>query len=267
MNKLWTEFEINFLRENYPVKGGQFCADKLNRTLTSVMGKSKREGLKVINRSKPTLLTHKEYESKLLEKELDFIPLEKYINSNTPILHECIEGHQWKVVPRSILSGQGCPRCNGGIALTHEEYTSRINFKVLEPYINSHTLITHQCDKGHSWKASPNNILRGRGCPYCSKHGFKLDIPAILYYIKIGEYYKVGVTNRTVKQRFEEDSASKTIIILDQKHFGKGSEALEAEQKILETYKEHRVNVKNYLNSKGNTELFSINILPFGFLD
>ena len=262
----WKPDEVEFLINNYPIHGADFCAKNLNRTVASIVSKSKREGLKVESPKKATLLSHEEYENKLFEKELDFLPLEQYINTNTPILHECINGHAWKVVPRSILSGQGCPKCNGGVRMSNEEYINKSPFKVMEPYVNSHTPILHECTYGHKWKASPNNILRGRRCPFCSKSGFKLDKPAILYYIKIGEYYKIGVTNRSVKQRFEDDSSSKKITILDERTFNTGEEALNMEKLLFAQFKEYRIIVPGYLRSKGNTELFATNILPTGFL-
>ena len=30
MNKIWTQEEIDFLKENYPSFGAKFCAEKLN---------------------------------------------------------------------------------------------------------------------------------------------------------------------------------------------------------------------------------------------
>lgn len=34
-------------------------------------------------------------------------------------------------------------------------------------YINARTKLLWQCDKGHKWKATPDNIKRGSWCPYC----------------------------------------------------------------------------------------------------
>lgn len=36
MNKIWTEEETNFLKENYPKFGAKYCADKLGRSLSAV---------------------------------------------------------------------------------------------------------------------------------------------------------------------------------------------------------------------------------------
>ena len=46
-NKIWTQEEIDFLKENYPSKGGEYCTEKLNRTKGAVSKKVGRIGIKV----------------------------------------------------------------------------------------------------------------------------------------------------------------------------------------------------------------------------
>ena len=76
----------------------------------SVSKKAARLGLST-NLGK--LRTHEEYENILFEKEIDCYPLEQYINTDTPILHECLAGHTWKAAPTSIINSRrtGCPTC------------------------------------------------------------------------------------------------------------------------------------------------------------
>lgn len=209
MNKFWNNEELEFLTINYPIYGAQFCADKLGRTPMSIFKKASRLGLKSCNSQ---LRTHEEYEQELLDKEIDYYPLERYINTSTPILHECLEGHVWKVAPVSIIG---------------------------------------------SYR---------RGCPTCSASGFKPGISAILYYISITKdnetYYKLGITNHTVSQRFERDK-DKTIVILAEKKFLKGHDARELEKSLLLKYSDQRVSVPGFLKSGGNSELFEYDIQPF----
>lgn len=276
--------------------------------------------------------THEQYEQKLFEKEIDYWPIEKYMGSMTHILHECLNGHQWKSAPRHILYGKGCPECarlfmqkthatyvaeleelNNEIkvleeytgALTsilHEctnghqwrarpsciltgrgcpkchsfnktkttneykkELTDRsIDFQLIEEYITAKTPTLHQCINGHIWKAIPDGILRGRGCPSCAPTGFNPDLPGTLYYIKIEKFpesfYKIGITNNTISKRFEKDR-DKTITVLLEKHFEKGSDASKEEKEILQKYKSFRQNAPGFLKSGGNTELFEEDIL------
>lgn len=53
--------------------------------------------------------TTKEYADSIT---IDAIPLEDYVNSYTQMLHQCSRGHKWSSLPRTILSGHGCPKCN-----------------------------------------------------------------------------------------------------------------------------------------------------------
>jgi hypothetical protein len=46
-NKIWTQEEIDFLKENYPTKGGEYCTEKLNRTKSALSKKVRRIGIKV----------------------------------------------------------------------------------------------------------------------------------------------------------------------------------------------------------------------------
>lgn len=119
--------------------------------------------------------THEEYESELCHKEIDYYPSEKYIDSKTPILHECILcNHSWKVKPAAVLTGSGCPNCDRiKRTKTTDQYLEELSSKnitivPLEDYINSTTKIIHSCVYGHEWTATPDSILQFHGCPYCS---------------------------------------------------------------------------------------------------
>ncbi len=57
--------------------------------------------------------THKEYIKELKLINQNIIPIEKYINSTTPILHKClVDNYEWNARPGNILLGNGCPKCN-----------------------------------------------------------------------------------------------------------------------------------------------------------
>ena len=56
--------------------------------------------------------THEEYVEILKNKNIKIRPIEKYIDSQTNIRHQClICEHEWMVRPGNILSGFGCPQC------------------------------------------------------------------------------------------------------------------------------------------------------------
>ena len=54
---------------------------------------------------------HSEYLNKLLAKNISHIPVDLYINTDTPIMHKCKKSHQWLSAPKNILEGRECPAC------------------------------------------------------------------------------------------------------------------------------------------------------------
>ena len=265
MTKIWTDKEIVFLQNNYNIKGIKACANDLSRSDSSVAKKAGRLGLKAPGGG---LKTTAQYDIDLFNKEIDINYLEDYKGANISILHECIEGHIFKARPSNVLSGMGCPICSNRFTRTSKQYSNQISFKILEDYIDTRTPILHQCTNNHIWKAPPSNILRGTGCPSCSQSGFNNNKPAILYYIKITKndytYYKIGITNRTVKDRFINDS-DKIIISLREIHYEIGQQAKEEEKRLLKKYKSHRQYIPDFLKSGGNTELFKFDVLGLDY--
>ena len=107
----------------------------------------------------------------------------------------------------------------------------------------------------------------GTGCPNCAISGFNRNKPAVLYYLKITTnsnkvLYKIGITNRSVNERFNLTDLSK-IEIIKQKEYENGQDAYDKEQEILKRYKKFKYSGKDIL-SNGNTEIFTIDILNCG---
>jgi predicted nucleic acid-binding Zn-ribbon protein len=116
--------------------------------------------------------THEFYENELFEREINYLPLEKYVTAHHPILHQCINDHVWKCSPRNILNNKGCPYCAGNKKKTLESYKAELTrrpYEVLDTlYVNSKTPMLHKHKScGHEWLITPDNILRGYGCPEC----------------------------------------------------------------------------------------------------
>lgn len=164
--------------------------------------------------------THAQYEEELFRKEIDYWPVEEYLTNKTPILHECLHGHRWPVSPSSILGGSGCPVCSNKLQKTTVMYaeellSKELNIKVLDSYKGAKTPILHECKAGHKWKAIPNNVLSGSGCPDCNRVGkynptfFSRNpeiakSPGILYLVvlvnketNVRECLKIGITKGT----------------------------------------------------------------------
>lgn len=109
------------------------------------------------------------------------VPLEPYIDNKTKILVRCGEcGYEWKVAPGAILDNPNrCPRCwesRRGLSRvkSNEEFLAELAevnpfVAPLEPYVSSKEKIRCRCEIcGHEWLVSPNELLRGNGCPSCN---------------------------------------------------------------------------------------------------
>ena len=136
--------------------------------------------------------THEEFVRDLNKVHGDgaYIPLEKYINSNTKIKvkhNKC--GYEWMVRPYSLLRGMGCPRCGGNARKTQEEFVQEIKDKYGDEYIilgnyknwKNKLLVRHNSNncKFHEYEVSPNNLLRGKRCPVCANQKAVLGINTI----------------------------------------------------------------------------------------
>ena len=126
---------------------------------------------------------------------------------------------------------------------------------------NSTTKVSITCSIHGDFMQSPSDHLGGHGCPKCGTYGFKLGLPAILYYISInnGQAYKIGVTNKELSGRFLV-SEMKTIQVLFTETFATGTLAKEKEQQIIKEFKEYRYTGAPLLTT-GNTELFYLDVL------
>ena len=156
----------------------------------------------------------------------------------------------------------------GLASMTHEQYENKlfeqnIDYYPLESYKGCSEPIKHQCLLDHEWFAKPIHILaRSSNCPVCS-HGGEQE--TILYYIrittKLGEiFYKIGITNESVKRRFDKDS-DKLIEIIWQHTYATRIEARAVEYELLTLFKDKLIKNVNILKSGGNTELFYEDIL------
>ena len=104
--------------------------------------------------------------------------------------------------------------------------------------------------------------LRGSGCSKCATYGYSTSSPAILYTVKLllpTPLYKVGITNRTVEDRFLKNEL-KFIEVLEVVEFLDGLKCLQEEQRLLKLNKPNAYKGDDVLTS-GNTELFTQPIL------
>lgn len=126
--------------------------------------------------------THNEFVQELKEINKNIKVLGTFITTNTPLECECILcGNIWSPRPKHLLRGSGCPQCLYKKLSTIktktqeqflEEYYKKFpnsSIEILGEYIHAHKYIQCKCTIDNTiWNITPNNLLRGRGCPYCN---------------------------------------------------------------------------------------------------
>lgn len=107
-----------------------------------------------------------------------FVVLEDYINNETNIkihCNNCGSDIYKRPVKLTGTERSGCYICNKKNSHKNKEVLQReLNIKyedefiVLEEYVNARTPILMLRKCGHIHNISPDNALRGKGCPHCS---------------------------------------------------------------------------------------------------
>lgn len=126
--------------------------------------------------------THEEFIKELSIKNENVKPLEKYHGVKEKILCECKTcGNKWYPTPDNLLQGRGCPNCRNeklrkNRVDSYEDFFKKVNalngtIEVPNEYDGYHNAKTHIPCKckicGYTWTMTPDNILRGKGCPNC----------------------------------------------------------------------------------------------------
>ena len=122
-------------------------------------------------------LTHEEFKQELKDINEDIEILGEYVNNRTKIKCKCrIDSYEWEATPDSLLRGTSCPKCSKNIKNKTTEYfinefkEINDNIEILGEYKGSKVKIKVRCKlDGYEWSATPNNLLRGYGCPKCSE--------------------------------------------------------------------------------------------------
>ena len=232
-------------------------------------------------------ITHEIYLEELISLGIDTFPIDSFINKSTKINHECADCKQiWHTSPKALLKSRYgvCPSCsklrqNKASTKTNKEYIKQLNkldngVTAIEKYDHKNNFL-HKCSCGNIWKSSAGNILRGHKCTNWRNSGqywngdFYKNKKTILYYIKVGNLFKIGVTlfkesieKSIFKIRFASDIKNGVLIeLIYTQVFEDGSQAFDLEQSILVEHTDCRYNGNNILGG-GNSELFNVDINP-----
>lgn len=103
----------------------------------------------------------------------------KYFNNRIKIDIICKKHGAFKQTPTRHLCGDGCPKCNGGVKISQEEFIFRAKMLYGEKYdysqvnyVNSSTKVNIICVKHGIFLMRPNNHLSGQECSLCKNKSF-----------------------------------------------------------------------------------------------
>jgi hypothetical protein len=228
------------------------------------------------NKSIQYSLTTKEFIKMAKSKfgdEFDY-SLVDYKNATTKIKIICKNGHGiFEKLPGSHLVSKGCPRCI-------DDNISKLFTKTKEQFIidskkihgndynydqvsyngcNDHVKIfCKKCNK-YFLQTPTSHLNEKHGCQSCARNCFDPTKPATLYYVKIEDEYKIGITNLNVEKRFRK--IWPYVKIIKTWHYDKGSDAHDEEQRIIKKYKKYKFHGINSKYGTKSKEMFIIDVL------
>jgi len=130
-------------------------------------------------------LTTEEFVKKAVNVHGDLYGYDKSIytlTKNKLTIHCNIHG-DFEQTPNNHLRGKGCHKCAGSVPLSTAEFIDNANkihtFKYSYDstiYERSYQHVTITCPKHGDFKQTPNNHLRGKGCPQCGHNNLTEDL-------------------------------------------------------------------------------------------
>ena len=120
-----------------------------------------------------------------------------YKNNRTNVYIICPEHGEFWQTPDNHLNGHHCPKCNGGVSISQQEFIEKAkeihgdkyNYSKVE-YINSKTKVCIICpEHGEFWQ-TPSNHLAGKGCLKCKISKLELLVKQYLNKNNINYIYQ-----------------------------------------------------------------------------
>lgn len=152
-----------------------------------------------------------------------------YVNQLEKVVIECVKHGEFEQIPANHMQGQGCPKCGLKIQKTsqlsnktafldkaYKKHGDRYNYESAV-YLGSKIKLCITCGIHGDFEQSPNMHLRGNGCPMCHlasgigysrsdfikiARGRKCTFYTIKLFNDSEEFYKIGITSRSIKERY-----------------------------------------------------------------
>ena len=173
----------------------------------------------------------------------------EYKNINTKVEIICKVHGSFMQRPADHLSNGGCRFCGSEASvnskrLTKEDFIEKsvivhgvgvYNYDAVE-YVNNSNHVKIFCNTHKLFfMQRPQGHMAGRGCPYCAERGYKPSLHGILYVLQSGNITKIGITNRSVRERLGEinKSSGKDFRVIHQIKFSNGAIPQNIERNIL----------------------------------
>lgn len=205
-----------------------------------------------------------------------------FINARTPFLITCPKHGDFLQQPRAHKQGQGCRKCfdkrnaevrkkckSTALEELEEAIGDRFVIDTDFEYINAQSMVTVTCKICSTRFDKPVSacLHHKSNCLECKKRESTWGSSryeggsAILYYLKIGELYKIGITKNSVATRYKKELASGVDIeVIFTIEYKNGVEAFKEEQRILKDYAMFRYYGDKILMNGGDSELFTVDI-------
>jgi ssDNA-binding Zn-finger/Zn-ribbon topoisomerase 1 len=199
----------------------------------------------------------------------------EYVGANKPVVIRCRRHGDFKQTPSDHIRNVGCNVCGNVRASrklssnkdTFVEKANRVHNSYYTysqtQYVKAVEKVTITCPVHGNFLQTPSGHLKGSGCRGCNSSGFNFSKPAILYYLNInnGQAYKIGITNRSVNERFTiKDLKSINVEFIHES--SDGQRIFNLEKTILKRCAEFKY-VGTHLLENGNTEVFSTDIKEY----
>ena len=198
----------------------------------------------------------------------------EYIDYKTPITIKCNKcSTEFKQQPQvHKISTIPCPNCRLMNTDKLIEKSNMIHGNKYDYskciYTHIHNKVTIICNIHGEFKQQAASHLNGNGCPQCAGERTNYQRykgkKSTLYYVKIGEYFKIGLTQSTISKRFyKEFNNNIDIELINEWVFEDGWEAYLIEQEILIATKNLQVDYDDLegLLKDGKTEVRKTDII------
>lgn len=198
--------------------------------------------------------------------------LVEYVNNKTKVKILCPDHGVFEQFANSHMQGAGCISCSNKKPKTTESFIKECkevhndfyDYSLVE-YKGIFSKVKIVCPYHGEFEQASNHHVEGRGCSGCAVKGFDPNKPSILYFLKFSKkshtFWKIGVTNRSLKDRFRADF--KYIKEQFQWSFPDGRKTICLEEKVLAMFYNYKFKSENrLLKTAGDTECFTTE-LPF----